>query len=61
MTVITLGGSRQMIGILARGGNAVVTTGAGSQHLEVIDRHRRIPDVGAVTIFADIGGADVVE
>jgi len=27
----------------------------------VIDRNSRIPDVGTVTVLADVGGADVIE
>ena len=50
-----------MIGILAGRCNAIVTTGAGAQYLEVINRHRRIPDVGTVAVLADVGGADVIK
>jgi len=50
-----------VIGILAGRCNTVVATGAGAQYLEVVDCHRRVPYVGTVTVFTDVGGADVIE
>ena len=50
-----------MIQILAHRGDAIMTTAASTQYLEVINRYRRIPQVGAVTVFTDIGRADVVQ
>jgi len=61
MTIITLRRGRQMIQVLAHGGDAIVTTVTGAQHLEMIDRNYRIPQVGAVAVFADVSGADVVK
>jgi len=61
MTVITLRRGRKMIQVLAHRSNTVMTARTGAQHLEVIDCDGWIPQVGAVTVFADIGGADVIE
>ena len=38
-----------------------MATRTGTQHLEVVDRYYWIPQVGTVAVFADVGGADVVE
>ena len=46
MTVITLYRGCQVINILAHGDDAIMTTGAGAQHLEVVDRDHGIPDTG---------------
>ena len=43
MAIIALCRGRQVIQILTHGGEAVMTTAAGAQHLEVINRYRRIP------------------
>ena len=61
MTIITLRRGWQMIKVLTHGSDAIVAAAAATQYLEVINRYRRIPKVGAVTVFADIGGADMVE
>ena len=61
MTVITLSSGRQVIGILTHSRNAVVTARASPDYLEVIDRDRRVPDVGTVTVLADVGRADVIQ
>ena len=50
-----------MIKVFTHGRDAIVATATGAQHLEVIDCDGWIPQVGAVTVFADIGGADVIE
>ena len=47
--------------MLARRGQAIMTTFTGSQHLKVIHGHGWIPHTGAVAIFADIGRADVLQ
>ena len=46
MTVIALGDGWQVIQIFALSRIAIVTTGAGTQNLEVVDRYRRFPDAG---------------
>ena len=61
MTVVALRRGWQVIKILTHGRDAIVATATGAQHLEVIDRHRRIPQVGAVAVFADVSSCDVVE
>jgi len=61
VAVIALCGGWQMIQILAHGSNTVMTTATGAQHLEVINRYYGIPQVGAVTVFTDVSGADVIE
>ncbi len=38
-----------------------MTTAAGAQHLEVINRYYGIPQVRTVTVFADVSGCNVVE
>jgi len=59
--IIALCRGRQVIQVLTHRGNAVMTTAAGTQHLEVIDRNYWIPQVGAVAVFADVSGCNVVE
>ena len=61
MAIIALRRGRQMVEILTHGRNAIVTAVTGAQYLEVIDRDGRIPQVGAMAVLTDIGGADVVE
>ena len=61
MAIVTLCRGRQVIKILAHGGDTIMTTGTGAEYLEVIDRNRGVPDVGTVTIFTDVGRADVIE
>jgi len=61
MTIIALRRGWKMIEILAHRGDTVMTARTSAQHLEVIDRDRRIPQVGRVTIFTNIGGADVIQ
>ena len=43
-----------MIQIFAGSGDAVMTTRTCTQHLEVVDRHHRIPQVSAMAVFTDI-------
>jgi hypothetical protein len=50
-----------MIQWLAVGNDPIVTTRASAQHLEVIDLQHRFPQVSVMTIFTNIGGADVVK
>ena len=61
MAVIALCRGRQVVEVFAHGGDTVMTARTSTQHLEVIDRDRRIPQVGRVTIFTNIGGADVIQ
>jgi len=61
MTIVTLRRGRQVIGILARGGNAIVTTRTSPNYLEVIDRYGRVPHVSTVTVLTDIGRTDVIK
>jgi len=61
VTVVALCRGLQVINILARGGDAIVTTGTGSQYLEVIYRHGRLPHVGTVAVLADVGRTDMLE
>ena len=61
MAIVTLCRGRQVIQILAHGDDAIMTTGAGAEYLEVIDRNGRVPDVGTVAVFTNVGRADVVE
>ena len=50
-----------MIKVFTSSGDAIVTTVTGAQHLEMIDCYYRIPQVGRVTVLADVGRADVIE
>ena len=50
-----------MIKVFTHGSDAIVAAAAATQYLEVIDRDRRIPKVGAMTILTDVSGADVIE
>ena len=61
MTIVTLRRGRQVIQILAHGGHAIVTTGTRSEYLEVIDRHGRVPHIGTVAVFTNVGGTDVIK
>ncbi len=61
MAIIALCRGRQVIQVLAHGGDAIMTTAAGAQHLEVINRYHRIPQIGRVTVFTDVSGCNVVE
>jgi len=61
VTVVALCRGLQVINILARGGNAIVTTGTGAQHLGVIHGDCWLPNTGRVAIFANISGADVIQ
>ena len=40
--------------------HAIVTTGTGTQHLEVIDLGHGCPDIGAVTVLANLSRADML-
>ncbi len=61
VTVIALRRGRQVIQVLAHGGDAVMATAAGAQHLEVVHGYHGIPQVGRVTVLADIGSCDMIE
>ena len=61
MTIITLRRGRQVIEVLAHRSDTVMATAAATQYLEVIHGHRRVPDVGTVTVLADVGGANVIQ
>ena len=61
VTVITLCGGRQVLNILTFGSDTVMATRTSTQHLEVIDRHRRNPCGVVVTVLADVGRTDMVE
>ena len=61
MAIVTLCGGRQVIEVLAHGGDAIVATGTGSQYLQMIHRHRRFPHTGRVTVFTDVSRADVIQ
>ena len=61
VTVVTLCCSGQVIKILTHGSDAIVATAAATQYLEVIDRDGRIPQVGAVAVFADVSSCDMVK
>ena len=50
-----------MIEVLTRGCDAVMATVAGTQDLQVIHQDHGVPQVGGMTVFADVGGTDVVE
>ena len=50
-----------MIKIFAGSGDAIMTPRTSAQHLEVVHRYRRIPQVGRVTILANVGGRDMVK
>jgi len=43
VTVVALRGGRQVIEVFTHGGDAIVTTVTGAQHLEMIDRYYWIP------------------
>ena len=49
-----------MIQVFTHGGDAIMTTVTGPQHLEVIDRDGRIPQVCTMAVFTDVGGSDMV-
>ena len=61
VAVITLCRGRQVIQIFTHGGDAVMAARTSAQDLEVIDRDRRIPQVGRMAILANVGGADMVQ
>ena len=59
MAVIAAVVARNVVGRLARCGGAVVTAEAAAQYSGMIDPDYRGPDIGAVTVLAQIGGLDV--
>ena len=50
-----------MIEVLTHGRDAVVATGTGTEYLQMIHLDHRVPQVGGMTVFANIGRADVVQ
>ena len=50
-----------MINILTCSRNAIVTTGAGTQHLGVIHGDCWLPNTGRVAIFASVGAVYVLQ
>ena len=55
MAVIAIITARDMRGMFARCGSAVMTRSAGTQDLSMVNGIRRRKYVGVVTIFADVG------
>jgi len=61
MTVIAGIATGDMREILAGGSNAIVTGAATTDHLGVIDRIDRHPDVGVMAVFANIARLNMCE
>lgn len=55
MTVVAIGAARNMIGIFANGGNAVVTRSTGANDLHVINGKDGLEGAGAMAVLADVG------
>ena len=61
MAIAALSGGRQMIRRQPIGGSTVMATGAGADHLEMIDCEYWVPHVGGMAVLAHISRGDVVE
>jgi hypothetical protein len=61
VTVIALRQGWYMIQWLACGGHPIVATRTTTQYLEVVDRHGRCPDIGAVAVDTFVGRTDMVQ
>ena len=61
MAIVALGDGWQVINILTHRCDIVMTTGAGTEYLQVIDRYRRFPYARAVAVFTDIGAVDMFQ
>ena len=55
MAVATRITALDMTNVLARGGAAIVATGAGPEHLQMIDAYHRRERRGRVAVLANIG------
>ena len=61
MTIITIGTAGDMCRILAARYCAVMTGATGTQHLRMVDRVNRHPDIRVMAVFADIGRLNMRE
>ena len=61
MAIITLCRSWQVINIFTCSGGAIVTTGASAQHLGMVDRYRRFPYAGRMTVLTGVGAVDMLQ
>ena len=61
VTIIALCCGGQVVQVLTHGGNAVVAAVTGPEHLEVIHQDDWIPQVGGMTVLADVGRIDVIQ
>ena len=59
MTVIAAVVTGNVVGRLAQGRGAVVTTEAGAKDGGMVDPDHRGPDIGAVTVLAQVRGLDM--
>ena len=57
VAIVALGGGQQVIAVLVA---VVVATGAGAEHLEVVDGEDRLPFCSAVAAIAGSSSGDVV-
>lgn len=54
MTVVAYIAALNMCRVLTGRSDPIVTTTAGPNHLRVIDRHDRRPDIGVVAVLTDV-------
>jgi hypothetical protein len=56
MTVVAVIAARKMPGVLSGGYCSVMTRRAAAEHLGVIDRKHRRPNIRGMAVFANVAG-----